>query len=361
MATFSDMFTKRGTANPLKQETPFEALIDDILIYLSAFFLTSRDLWALTLVSRRCNAIAMPFLYSNVRLTVDQNGTSILPRKKNYIDSQRRFHSTLTAHPDRKWYAQTLGWYIDTPESYSLFAELIAHMENIQHIHVTSPYQSPLPVETPSKLLPVCTSVFLQGVISPQFAKPMINPLQLKVLALDSIPQFAIPILEWIAHDSFPNLTRISLRFPSGPELTDTMEILLLKAWRAVLASLRCILESVTLGARVQNRRGLVGYLIPHPLQWHFSEYLLPIFSEKEFPRLQTLTFEGMKGGNSQYSLDSDSIAEIRETIVSAVVTFQPNPWDTLWYDYLSQEASRVKAVRRAWLSSGHVWAGQHW
>lgn len=286
-----------------------EYLIDDILIYIGENFLSPRDLWSISQVSRRCASLFLPLLYTNIDLRlrrvyeVDIKSKGLLKNgnsRESVLLAQRRLRKNLNRYPHLNLRVRTLRWYLDDREMRTNFWDILRNMTNVETLLVCSPYGSPYCPDsdtidqytfTPSLrsaksitsttspsissassssfstlfsnggnsevLLPHCKHLTLQGIISLPFAKHVISPPVLESFSIDCTAQWTSPILSYLSSSpsSFPRLTNLALIFPSGKALPDSAEIDLLKSWYEILYAYHTSLSHVTISSRLTSQK----------------------------------------------------------------------------------------------------------
>ena len=332
--------TKSST--PSEHQYPFPTLVDDVLIKITSH-LSSPDIWALTLVSRRYNALTTPFLYSEIRLLWTGDTDTVSARedrldKKRVRKAQKRLRETLAAHTNYMLHIKTLAWHLDKHDKDSDFIKFITPMTRLQTLHVVRPYRffvDHSPTTTPPIFLPACTRVIIEGLTTLELIQHVIRPNQLKELTVDTATYWVVPILPWILTTPFPHLTTLCLRGPGGPWIPGAGETDLVRRWTKLIFSLRAVLEEVTIGVRM-------AWLYPRwtssrdpkaqPSTRTLINILWPVFLHCEFPRLRTLTLTGVKiGSGENHLIPSRHMRRIRSVVPSVILVDDTPPADKLW------------------------------
>ncbi|KAF8524140.1 hypothetical protein BU17DRAFT_85246 [Hysterangium stoloniferum] len=207
-------------------------------------------------------------------------------------------------------------------------------MKQLERIHLCTPYGSPLcPDKIPPHFLPQCASVTLEGIISLEFAKLVINPATIQHLSLDFTPRWMTPILDWISSTSalFSSLTTLALRFPGGNQLMAWQQTKLLLSWKRALTALSGQLVHVIIGSRITDD-GYSGRRVCQPTVSSLNTHIFPVFFEENWPHLQKLTLIGA-------NMVKDAVVahdQLEAVISQVVVICQVDPTDFLWHNHFA-------------------------
>ncbi|KAF8506194.1 hypothetical protein BU17DRAFT_71376 [Hysterangium stoloniferum] len=332
----------------------FHTLVDDVMKRI-LLELDTPDYLALTLVSRRSSALAMPFLYREIKLLTPVGNSITVAHKQPLQKSQARLRKTLTTHPSLYLHIQSFGWSLGHKESLLPLMHCVAAMSNLRRIELVKPYngQEIEPREDFLKfvrILPKCRQVLLEGNIPAEAARSLIHPAQLRELSLDGMPSLTIPLLRRLSSGGqleFSNLTSITLRFPRGYMMHGPGIINILTVWKGVLLSLRNVLEDITLGARM-TLKGIAGkrIMVSQPPKDDFLRVILPIFMSHRFPRLVSLILEGFPNLITVNTSDPwyTCLEAIFITVPSLMITSPPKPWEHLWKSVYDKKAKELRA-----------------
>ncbi|KIJ46933.1 hypothetical protein M422DRAFT_46032 [Sphaerobolus stellatus SS14] len=326
-------------AEDTQQPCLFTRLVDDILLYIGMHFLSHDDIWALTLVCRRLSAMFTPLLYNNVQLllkrTAGRPGAPVNNREAILL-AQKALRSNLRRRPQLNSNIRSLEWYLDNKEIRDKLYDLLRPMHNLENLYLCTPYGSPIipdHVDTShsSRLLPRCRRITIEGIMSLEYAKLLIDPSHIEYIGIDFQPRWAYPILDWISSSpaAFTRLQGLQFHFPGGRALNGRTETELLETWCRTMLAFRTVLREVTIIARV-NDSGTFGVSCIQPRQTKLANIILPEFTKNEWPKLRRLTLKGFQ------RKDSQTMEGLRAVIPQVIFDDKLDPSDYLWHNHFA-------------------------